>query len=173
MTRTIRGLVGPSLCVALLARLRRLFGRRERLELRRPRRLRRHHTPAPSISKSRSVSLPEPSDVRRDGGRGGARRRLGYEAWLDEQLLRPASLELPHSRQLPVPQNIQELHRDRVDIWFRNAVTGPDQLRQRVAFALSEIMVVSQVGALAQPAVLGRPPTTICSRREASATSAT
>jgi uncharacterized protein (DUF1800 family) len=48
-----------------------------------------------------------------------------------------------------VPQNIQELQRDRVDIWFRNALGGPDQLRQRVAFALSEIMVVSQVGALA------------------------
>ena len=47
-----------------------------------------------------------------------------------------------------MPQNIQDLHRDRVDIWFRNAVAGPDQLRQRVAFALSEIMVVSQVGAL-------------------------
>jgi uncharacterized protein (DUF1800 family) len=36
-----------------------------------------------------------------------------------------------------------------VDIWFRNAINGEDQLRQRVAFALSEIMVVSQVGALA------------------------
>ena len=47
-----------------------------------------------------------------------------------------------------MPQNVQDLHRDRVDIWFRNAVTGADQLRQRVAFALSEIMVVSQVGAL-------------------------
>jgi uncharacterized protein (DUF1800 family) len=74
---------------------------------------------------------------------------LGYEAWIDDQLSKPASLELPHVQSLPVPQNIQELQRHRVDIWFRNALRGQDQLRQRVAFALSEIMVVSQVGALA------------------------
>jgi uncharacterized protein (DUF1800 family) len=30
--------------------------------------------------------------------------------------------------------------------WWKIALTGPDQLRQRVAFALSEIMVVSQQG---------------------------
>jgi uncharacterized protein (DUF1800 family) len=46
--------------------------------------------------------------------------------------------------------NLAELHADRVDIWFRNVVDGPDQLRQRVAFALSEIFVVSQLGALVQ-----------------------
>jgi uncharacterized protein (DUF1800 family) len=32
--------------------------------------------------------------------------------------------------------------------WFYNSLRGDDQLRQRVAFALSEIMVVSQVGTL-------------------------
>lgn len=74
---------------------------------------------------------------------------LGYEGWIAEQLARPASLQLPHLQSLPVPTNIQDLQRDRVDMWFRNALNGPDQLRQRVAFALSEIMVVSQVGALA------------------------
>ena len=74
---------------------------------------------------------------------------IGYEAWIDEQLTRPASLELPHLQSItPPPQNIGDLHRDRVDIWFRNAINGQDQLRQRVAFALSEIMVVSQLGAL-------------------------
>jgi uncharacterized protein (DUF1800 family) len=74
---------------------------------------------------------------------------IGYEAWIDEQLARPASLQLPHLQAVqPPPQNIQDLHRDRLDVWFRNAVNGRDQLRQRVAFALSEIMVVSQVGAL-------------------------
>ncbi len=74
---------------------------------------------------------------------------LGYELWIDEQLARPASLQLPHVQSIqPPPTNIQDLHRNRVDVWFRNAVTGQDQLRQRVAFAWSEIMVVSQVGAL-------------------------
>jgi uncharacterized protein (DUF1800 family) len=74
---------------------------------------------------------------------------LGYEAWINDQLARPASLQLPHLQSIPPPtMNIQELHRDRVDVWFRNAVNGQDQLRQRVAFAWSEIMVVSQLGAL-------------------------
>jgi uncharacterized protein (DUF1800 family) len=73
---------------------------------------------------------------------------LGYEAWIADQLARPASLQLPHLQSLAVPTNIQELHRDRLDVWFRNAVNGQDQLRQRVAFAWSEIMVVSQIGAL-------------------------
>jgi uncharacterized protein (DUF1800 family) len=81
---------------------------------------------------------------------------LGYESWIDDQLARPASLELPYLQSLPVPQNIQDLHRDRLDIWFRHAVNGPDQLRQRVAFAWSEIVVVSQIGALGNlPYALG------------------
>ncbi|MBV6417137.1 MAG: hypothetical protein CMLOHMNK_01775 [Steroidobacteraceae bacterium] len=76
-----------------------------------------------------------------------------YGRWIDEQLQRPVSLELPHVQAayaaLPPPvQNIGQLNEDRVDIWFRNAVNGPDQLRQRVAFALSEIMVVSQQSVL-------------------------
>ncbi|MDH5456519.1 MAG: DUF1800 domain-containing protein, partial [Gammaproteobacteria bacterium] len=70
------------------------------------------------------------------------------EAWIDDQMMKPASLQLPHMLTLPPPQFMGQLHTDRVDIWFRNALWGEDQLRQRVAFALSEIMVVSQLGAL-------------------------
>lgn len=73
---------------------------------------------------------------------------LGIDAWIDEQLTRPASLQLPYLQSLPRPQFLFELQPDRVDAWFRNALDGDDQLRQRVAFALSEIMVVSQLGAL-------------------------
>ena len=73
---------------------------------------------------------------------------MGVEAWIDDQLAQPASLQLPHLQSLPRPQFLFELQPDRVDIWFRNALHGPDQLRQRVAFALSEIMVVSQLGVL-------------------------
>lgn len=72
----------------------------------------------------------------------------GYAAWIDQQLQRPASLELPHVQQVfatyPPGADFTRLHQDRVDIWLRNAVRAPDQLRQRVAFALSEIMVISQ-----------------------------
>jgi uncharacterized protein (DUF1800 family) len=73
---------------------------------------------------------------------------VGIPAWLQDQLNQPASLELPYIQSLPRPSGIADLHNDRVDIWFRNAIRGPDQLRQRVAFALSEIFVVSEVGAL-------------------------
>ncbi len=73
---------------------------------------------------------------------------MRFEAWIDEQLAKPASLQLPHIQSLPLPQFMGQLQADRVDIWFRNVLHGEDQLRQRVAFALSEIMVVSQLGVL-------------------------
>lgn len=73
---------------------------------------------------------------------------IRQESWIDDQMMKPASLQLPHMLSLPPPQFMGQLHTDRVDIWFRNALWGDDQLRQRVAFALSEIMVVSQLGAL-------------------------
>src|SRR5688572_24377620 len=73
---------------------------------------------------------------------------LGYEAWIEQQLQRPASLELPHVQQAfasyPPGADFTRLHEDRVDIWLRHALHAPDQLRQRVAFALSQIMVISQ-----------------------------
>ena len=73
---------------------------------------------------------------------------MRQEAWIDDQMTKPVSLQLPHVQSIPVPQFPFQLQADRVDIWFRNALHGEDQLRQRVAFALSEIMVVSQLGAL-------------------------
>ena len=73
---------------------------------------------------------------------------MNYEAWIGNQMRMAASLQLPHMLSLPPPQFMGQLHADRVDIWFRNSLWGDDQLRQRVAFALSEIMVVSQLGAL-------------------------
>ena len=76
----------------------------------------------------------------------------GYEAWINQQLARPASLELPHVQQAfasyPPGADFTRLHEDRIDIWLRHALHAPDQLRQRVAFALSEIMVISQLSPL-------------------------
>jgi len=73
---------------------------------------------------------------------------MRYDAWINQEMTKNASLQLPHLRSLPRPQFVGELHSDRVDIWFRNSIDGFDQLRQRVAFALSEILVISQLGAL-------------------------
>lgn len=75
---------------------------------------------------------------------------IGIEDWIDQQIAQPASLQLSYLNTLPAPERAPQLQPDRVDSWFRNVVDGPDQLRQRVAFALSQIMVVSEVGALRQ-----------------------
>ena len=73
---------------------------------------------------------------------------LGHDNWIDQQMATQASLQLPHLQSLPPPQFQFQLQTDRVDIWFRNVLSGNDQLRQRVAFALSEILVISHLGAL-------------------------
>ncbi len=72
----------------------------------------------------------------------------GYAGWIDDQLSLPVSLEVPYLQSLALPAATQLSQTDRLDAWFRNAVLAPDQLRQRVAFALSEITVVSDQGVL-------------------------
>jgi uncharacterized protein (DUF1800 family) len=68
-------------------------------------------------------------------------QRIGYEGWLAEQLATPASLQLPYVRANPAEPDYAP--NPRMEAWFLNSVTGPDQLRQRVAFALSQVFVVS------------------------------
>lgn len=75
-------------------------------------------------------------------------QKLGYERWIDEQLSRSPSLQLPYMDSLPTPENNFEAQSNRIEAWLKNAITGKDQLRQRVAFALSEIMVVSENSSL-------------------------
>lgn len=71
-----------------------------------------------------------------------------FAPWLAAQRAAPVSLQLPYLQQLKA--NGEDVYQNqRMDIWWRNAVRGEDQLRQRVAFALSEILVVSdQAGEL-------------------------
>ena len=78
----------------------------------------------------------------------------GYTRWIDAQVTREASLLLPaveaaYPDPVPMNFNIAALNATRLEQWFANVLRAEDQLRQRVAFALSEIFVVSQVGALA------------------------
>ncbi len=74
-------------------------------------------------------------------------QRIGYNAWLDEQLALPASQHLPFLdnliAQIPAGQSIDVWQDKRQEIWFKNALSAPDQLRQRMAYALSQIFVVS------------------------------
>jgi uncharacterized protein (DUF1800 family) len=58
-----------------------------------------------------------------------------YDAWFTAQAAATASLEL---RQVTVWNG------NRQPAWWFNAINGNDQLRQRMAFALSQILVISQ-----------------------------
>lgn len=104
--------------------------------------------PPPPVSTATAFQLLNQATFGATETDAGSVVALGIEAWIDRELAKSASLQLPHMQALPPPQFLFELQPDRVDIWFRNAVNGDDQLRQRVAFALSEIFVVSQQGAL-------------------------
>jgi uncharacterized protein (DUF1800 family) len=75
-----------------------------------------------------------------------------YALWIDEQMAIAPSLLLPvlQAKFASGITGAAGLNTARQDAWLRTTVVGRDQLRQRVAFALSEIMVVSQRGALAQ-----------------------
>jgi uncharacterized protein (DUF1800 family) len=74
---------------------------------------------------------------------------LGYAGWLSNQFALPATHHLPlvltnvnPDPTTPYPGTLV------FNTWWQQSLTAPDQLRQRVAFALSEIMVVSDQGAL-------------------------
>jgi len=67
----------------------------------------------------------------------------GAEAWIDDQLLQPPSLHLPTVLQL-FPEYTNNNHQQgRYRVFWDRSRNAPDQLRQRVALALSEIMVIS------------------------------
>ena len=84
-----------------------------------------------------------PSDTQIDSLAAG-----GYAAWLAQQRALPPSLVLPYMRaQSGTVDPLQTIpfHLFR-QAWFVRVLGAPDQLRQRVAFALSEILVVSERG---------------------------
>ncbi len=72
----------------------------------------------------------------------------GYESWLNKQFSKPASLHLPLVMEYPDDNDLNQGHR--YEVWWRQAITAEDQLRQRIAFALSEILVISDKSSLSQ-----------------------
>jgi uncharacterized protein (DUF1800 family) len=69
----------------------------------------------------------------------------GLEAWFAEQVNAPIST-YPDQPMLTSDGKKNNDARPVQVAFFQNALNGPDQLRQRVAFALSEIWVVSETG---------------------------
>jgi Protein of unknown function (DUF1800)/PA14 domain/CHRD domain/Bacterial TSP3 repeat/Putative Ig domain len=74
----------------------------------------------------------------------------GYSGWITKQYSLPVTGHLPvvlaslKANPTKSPSGILTFN-----TWWKQSVTAPDQLRQRVAFSLSEIMVVSEAGTLA------------------------
>lgn len=76
----------------------------------------------------------------------------GVDGWISHQLQAEPSLTEPYVR----ANSAGSLGTTRHHIWWKNAVDGEDQLRQRMAFAWSQIFVVSDIDyelAIAQYAV--------------------
>lgn len=85
-------------------------------------------------------------------------RSLGYGGWIDQQIALPVSLQQPYIREIKAdaagPRTVDTYNFNELDQFIhgnnattpfaRNAISGSDQLRQRVAFALSQILVVSR-----------------------------
>ena len=85
-------------------------------------------------------------------------RSIGYDAWLDEQIdtiqpthLSDVILDFYNDYHGPRIRNDYLFFEDKAHLpmrnmrtaWGKAALKGPDQLRQRVAFALSQIVVIS------------------------------
>ena len=104
--------------------------------------------PPPPIGKAEAFQFLNQASFGATEAEASSVIAMRFERWIDDQMLKTASLQLPFMMALEPPDFMGQLHADRVDIWFRNVLLNDDQLRQRVAFALSEIMVVSQLGAL-------------------------
>ena len=72
-------------------------------------------------------------------------RTYGYSAWLEDQFSTPGRSHEAYinavSASLPAGQSLDDSHV--MNTFWREAATGQDQLRRRVAFALSQIFVVS------------------------------
>lgn len=69
---------------------------------------------------------------------------MGYEAWIEEQFSKPRSSMLDYVLARVAQGEVPNNDNMAVEGWWHNALTQEDQLRQRVAFALSQIFVISQ-----------------------------
>lgn len=75
-------------------------------------------------------------------------RGIGYGQWLEQQFSMPATLTFPWLDGLVANPDFSLNSGHRVDRWWVQAVYAPDQLRQRMAWALSQIMVASDSGGI-------------------------
>ena len=75
---------------------------------------------------------------------------LGYSGWIDQQFNLPQTSHRAHweAADAVIKAAIPTSHADQrhiIESFWKQALTGSDQLRQRVAFAVSQIFVISMV----------------------------
>ena len=70
---------------------------------------------------------------------------VGYSAWIDEQFAKPASsnLALWDAKATANKATVNTAQDGATHAFWRNAISGDDQLRQRVAYSLSQIFVIA------------------------------
>jgi len=73
---------------------------------------------------------------------------IGYSAWIDEQFAKPASTNRPlweaaDAAVKALNANNSVWQDGTINAFWRNAISADDQLRQRVAYSLSQIFVIS------------------------------
>jgi uncharacterized protein (DUF1800 family) len=100
---------------------------------------------------------------------------MSYATWFDEQFAKAQTLHRLYINQATadaaaVGAQISEVNF--FDSWWSQALGGEDQLRQRAAFALSEIFVISFANATCRRSRAASRRTTTCWPRSRSATSA-
>lgn len=72
-----------------------------------------------------------------------------YEAWIDDQFTKAATHHLPEVLKREIADVFGPFDvRVEFNTWWRTSMTAQDQLRQKIAFALSQIHVVSGQGPL-------------------------
>ena len=75
--------------------------------------------------------------------------QIGYSEWIDEQEGLPATHsfaivnQIINNRSAAKPTPLNSSQTERINRWWWQATYAPDQLRQRMAFALSQIFVLS------------------------------
>ena len=86
---------------------------------------------------------------------------LDFAGWIDAQMALPASYHLDHYYSMglsnPIdPRDIRDEYRGgpptlKVTVWWDLALLSEDQLRQRMAWALSQIFVMGEAGSKGEP----------------------
>lgn len=111
------------------------------------------------MAASTSYPNPKPKDASRFlaqatfGPNSGAISRLqsiGYAAWFDEQFALPAEPAHRAAMDSLLAGAVSLSDSHLMNSFWKQAATAPDQLRQRVAFGLSQIFVVSLVDTTVQ-----------------------